>query len=103
MVNGSFRYAIGCFELPLKLNYQDRGITPQWQNIRCAFNKHLHTTCRNTEQLLAGRSALVVAVWAIVDYLTSDVCTARPSRSPPGLEMTAGRADSWLAGFYNCT
>jgi hypothetical protein len=65
-----FRYAIRCFGLPLKLKYQDHGITPQWQNIRCAFNK-LYT--RHAEQLLAGRSALVVAVWAIIDYPTSDV------------------------------
>jgi hypothetical protein len=27
MVNGPFRYAIGCFGLPLKLKYQDHGIT----------------------------------------------------------------------------
>lgn|SRR5512138_2257768 len=62
---------------------------------------------RHAEQLLAGQSALVVWLyrrsWTIRLRIMIIVLYGGTIAKPSGFEIAPGRADSWLAEFYNCT
>jgi len=94
MVNGPFRYAIGCFGLPLKLKHQDHGITRSGKTFG-ALLTNIYT--RHAEQLLAGQSALVVWLyrrsWTIPLRIMIIVLYGETIAKPSGLEIALGRAD----------